>query len=97
MERFWTYHTGTWKSVPAESNAIAIFDFAPLVFESFVVHDNLNPQQDLKKRWNLGECAVFQHIKLQITGLATYHITHQLVLLGLALGHATHYLPVELR
>lgn len=32
------YHASAWKCIPAESNTIAIFDFIPFIFESFVVH-----------------------------------------------------------
>lgn len=33
-----TRHACTWKHVPAEADAIAVFDLAPLLLESFVIH-----------------------------------------------------------
>jgi hypothetical protein len=33
-----TNHARAWKRVPAESDAIAILDIAPLIFQRFVVH-----------------------------------------------------------
>lgn len=42
MGRYYAYHASTWECVPAESDTITVLNFAPLVFESFVVHDYYN-------------------------------------------------------
>ncbi len=32
------YHSRAWKCIPAKSDAIAVLDLAPLIFEGLVVH-----------------------------------------------------------
>ena len=36
-----TYHSGTWNTIPAESDTITVLHLAELIFESVVVHGKM--------------------------------------------------------